>query len=394
MKSVGDISVEMICPQGRINDPDNCVESVFPYLMGVELEMEGVRVDGGPVVAVPMGWTTHVDASLRDGIEFVTNPPVAGAKLKRTINAFYAMNVTSNNSPRTSTHIHVNASNVTVDQLRTMFALSYILEPALFQIVGETRKYCGYCMPLTEMAPNRVKNLLISNKWAEVNAALGGRNEDKYYGFNVNSVRKHGTVEFRYFPGGPSKEELESWLHYCTAVKRLATSMSLADFIGLPDVDSLVAVLTQFFGDWAPKLIGAQGPIVMFDMLQELAGMFPDTERKVREDELVFISEPLLLAVKTLYFPKASPRSWEEFRKDCLHLKVMTNAAWWRAVNTARMNVVEEDAPPARPALNVWDEPARPARSPRVGMPVSYAQLVAAARDANRGLNLNNEENN
>lgn len=394
MKSVGGVTVDLICPQGRINDPDNCAESVFPYLMGVELEMEGVRVDGGPVGAVPPGWTTHVDASLRDGIEFVTSPPAAGAKLKRAVNAFYAMNVTSNNSPRTSTHIHVNASNVTVDQLRTMYALSYILEPALFQIVGETRKYCGYCMPLTEMAPNRVKNLLVSNKWAEVNSALGGRNEDKYYGFNVNSVRKHGTVEFRYFPGGPSKEELESWLHYCTAVKRLATSMSLADFIGLPDVDSLVAVLTQFFGDWAPKLIGAQGPIVMFDMLQELAGMFPDAERKVREDELVFISEPLLMVVKNLYFPKASPRSWEEFRKDCLHLKVMTNAAWWRAVNSARMNVVEEDAPPARPVLNVWDEAAREARREEVRIPMSYAQLVAAARVANRGQNLNNEENN
>src|SRR5690606_3282019 len=202
-----------------------------------------VRYPNGPTITY---WEAHEDQSLRDGIEYVTRGPLAGAKLVKAVDNFYRSGITYTNSPRTSTHIDVHVSDRTLDQPRTMFALSFILEPALFEVIGAARKYCGYCVPLSEMNPIRMKTILTSDKWMHFSDSMRGRNEEKYYGFNINSVVKHGTVEFRYFYGGPTKSELLSWLSYCTSTKKAAVSTSLDELLSIPDPDSLAKFLTKF----------------------------------------------------------------------------------------------------------------------------------------------------
>jgi hypothetical protein len=208
-----------------------------------------------------------------------------------------------------------------------MFTLSYILEDALFQIIGAGRKFSGYCMPLFEMPPHRVKTILCSDNTGNFNAAMGGHNVEKYYGFNINSIRKHGTVEFRYFYGGPSKEELISWLSYCTSIKRAAKNISLADLFAMPSPDALGTFITTFFGDWAARIIEVVGVQSLYDNLSNLSILFPDPERLVREDSLVFVSEDLLKAVQRCYFSQQPERA-EAFVERARRLQVMSRDTW------------------------------------------------------------------
>lgn len=312
-------------PRGQVEDNPAHASSNFPYLMGVELELERVK---NPAPHAPAGWEQHDDQSLRNGVEYVTAGPMSGLALKRAIATFYAAGITWANSPRTSTHIHVNASDMTVDQVRTMFTLSYILEDALFQIIGAGRKFSGYCMPLFEMPPHRIKSILCSESTGNFNAAMGGPNVDKYYGFNINSIRKHGTVEFRYFYGGPSKEELNSWLAYCTSIKRAAKNISLADLFALPTPEALGDFITTFFGDWSDRIIGVVGIQSLYDNLQSLSVLFPDPDRLVRDDALVFVTSDLLKAVSRCYFSE-SPERANAFVAKASKLQVMSRDTWY-----------------------------------------------------------------
>lgn len=325
MTALNATKLNQIIPMGAKEDPANAKNSRYPYLLGVELELENVRWDEDEV---PDGWVTHVDESLRNGIEFVFRSPKAGSDMLGVVDNFFAAGIKWNNSPRTSTHIHVNAGDLTVEQLRSMYVLTYIVEDALFQTIAKTRKYCGYCMSLYEMPPIRARNILGTLSPNTLVQSMGGPNAEKYYGFNINSARKHGTVEFRYFPGGPSKEELLGWINYCTDVKAIALKYSLDSILGIQDEQSLVNFLLENLGDWGRKFVDAVGPTALFDNLQEVVGLFPYEEEMNRQDNLIFVNPPLLKAVKDILFPK-SDVGYKFFEKEVKKLGVMTFESWW-----------------------------------------------------------------
>src|SRR4051812_4055593 len=100
-------------------------------LVGIEIEVEDL--EGDPTVVFPQ-WTVHADQSLRNGTEFVTSGPVGGKQLTTTLDKFFNAKFRYTMSPRTSVHIHVNASdNMTVDQFRNLFVIMYLIEPAVFR---------------------------------------------------------------------------------------------------------------------------------------------------------------------------------------------------------------------------------------------------------------------
>jgi hypothetical protein len=302
----------------------------FPFLLGVELELENVR--GGNAGVDMVGWTQHIDESLRNGIEYVTDAPMGGDKISAAIKSFYAKGLRYVGSPRTSTHIHVNAGDLTVRNVRTMFVVSYMLEDAMFRVLEAKRKFCGYCMPLTEMSPQRVRNFLASDSIDSFGRALAGPNAEKYYGFNAVSLKKHGTLEFRYFPGAPSQDELLSWMDYCTAVKRIGLTYSLDDLSGIQDADELSRWLELNLGKWGTKMLNAVGGESIFAALSEVLAFVPDVADAVaRRDELVFISPILIKYMGTSYCSSPEQRDWLVPKLEAL--QVMTANEWYETVN-------------------------------------------------------------
>lgn len=211
-------------------------------LMGVEIETEDFAYANEVAEELHDYWTTHHDGSLRNGTEWVTRYPFAGKALTTAINMFFAKRRAYNMSERTSTHIHINMTdeNLTLDQFRSLFCLAFIIDPAVFRIADENRKWCSYCCPLTDMSEERLSTLLSSDKKTRIMAAINGdKNEDKYYGFNVVSLRKHGTLEFRHFSCTQDKEQLESWIKLVQEIKKTGISFDnpkvMLEMMNTPD---------------------------------------------------------------------------------------------------------------------------------------------------------------
>lgn len=196
-------------------------------LMGIEIETEDFAYANDTAEELAEYWVTHHDGSLRNGTEWVTKYPFAGKELSAAIDAFFGKRRAYNMSERTSTHIHINMTDadLTLNQFRSLFCLAFIIDPAVFRIADENRKWCSYCCPLTDMSEERLGTLLSSDKKSRIMTAINGdKNEDKYYGFNVVSLRKHGTLEFRHFSCTQDKAQLETWIKLVQEIKKAGIS--------------------------------------------------------------------------------------------------------------------------------------------------------------------------
>lgn len=200
--------------------------------MGIEIEVEDCDDLPDEDNLLWQYWNVVSDGSLRNGREFVFSGPHAGVSLYEAIRSFFAAKLQYNHSPRTSTHIHINASDgMTVENLRVLIAMMYLIEPAVFRWADEDRKWCSYCQPLTDMGPERFATIITEDSdIAQLTAAISPSNHhDRYYGLNIKSFGKHGTVEYRYFPCATSEETLTQWVRFVMMTKKAACAFSSVD---------------------------------------------------------------------------------------------------------------------------------------------------------------------
>lgn len=256
------------------HDPD----SSWPLpseLIGIEIEVEELQLTSAMRSSIQQFWTTHSDGSLRDGTEFVLAAPTGGRQLTQAIDAFFDSGVRYVTNPRTSIHVHINSSdNMTVDHFRNMFTLMYLIEPAVFRWADENRKWCGYCQPLTDLAPARIINIMndARDSGRFVRAVRGDANHDRYYGFNVAAYHRHGTVEFRYFPCTTEKQRMIEWVKFCMYVKKAARRHdSPEDILNLLNTENgVISFINEWFGDVASSLLRN---LDMADCLQRVKEM-------------------------------------------------------------------------------------------------------------------------
>ncbi len=302
------------------------------HLLGVELELENVTTPGGGSVydddldfqpsedydgdwddleyeeqdriredwyarnssGCPAGWTLHSDASLRNGIEFVTSPPIAGTDMEDRIDAFYDKPLNYDGGPRTSTHIHVDVLNDNPIMLQSLVMLVYTIEDALYNAVDEGRKWAGYSMALAEMPTIRLRNLLNPpNQTQFVRAINVSQNRERYYGLNFN-VARHGTVEFRYFPGAPSKQELTEWVDLVVLLKNTALAYNPEQLMTICNNPStLEAFLLRNLSYWGNRFISNVGSEHLFRMFEEVSAFRSDESNPERPSSIVKIQAPL-----------------------------------------------------------------------------------------------------
>jgi hypothetical protein len=275
--------------------PESHKNHKWPEFMGIELELEGIRADEAPSIG---GWVIHDDGSLRGGVEYVTAGPFSGPDLEKAIDHFYDRKLIYTKGPRTSTHIHLNMTESTDTILRSMFVLMYMIEDGIYNAVEENRKWAGYSVALSEMGTDRIRGILNPgfNATQFVNSVSPNRNAERYYGFNT-ILRRHGTVEFRYFPGGPTKEELHKWLDLVVLVKKIATKYTVDDYIAkLETPDAIMKFMTEEFGEWGYTLTNAFSPDRMLDRLHEVLPLYSDVDTRMNFQK-VYALNPLYVAL-------------------------------------------------------------------------------------------------
>lgn len=313
---------EMIGKKEKSFKPDG---SRWPQLIGIELELE--NVDNVP--AIPY-WDVKPDNSLRNGVEYVLDNPYGGPTLESAVDSYYKANVQANNSARTSTHVHINVLDTEFDAVRAMIMIVYMIEEALYNVVEGDRKWAGYSMPLSEMNSTRLRTVL-SAPWPEYgNKILSNlaptKNQERYYGFNFAAAKKYGTVEFRYFPGGPTREELESWIDLIVAIKQAALTVgSPAALIDrLNNDQNVVEFLDEFLpGSWSNILLKQASADSMLEKFNEVAALCTDFVMD-RRDAMVFITPSLMKFIGTKVLVKEGLTYLEKLRP----LGVLTADEW------------------------------------------------------------------
>lgn len=194
-----------------------------PDSYGLEIEAEGVPAGGLDWLRVLPGvWATHVDNSLRDGIEFVSNGPRAFEDLPADIEALNGACKTLGFVPvfgfRTSLHVHMNASDLTVRQLMNLFTLYTIFEVPLVMMGGEERRGNVHCLTVHDTAGviESLRDFLLGRT---AFSQLLSR-ERRYAAFNWASLQAHNTIEFRSHRGTSDVKTIMAWvtvLHHLRA---------------------------------------------------------------------------------------------------------------------------------------------------------------------------------
>lgn len=232
--------------------------------VGVEIEAEGLSYNmGGRPVSLgdvspflqEAGWDIATDGSLRnDGREFKFSAPMLGLDLQRALDVFYE-HVQFEESPRAGIHIHVDWTVVEdADSVNTLLAVLYCLEPAMFEVIGRGRKDCVYCKPLVAATTEELLKMFTMDfenaKETFLDGAISRRTTDlRYFGANLISLSKFGTVEFRYFPSVCDKAKMEEWL-YLVQLLRLCAVESKLTPIEVFRIMSTPAGVNDFVNKW------------------------------------------------------------------------------------------------------------------------------------------------
>ena len=244
------------------------------FMLGMEFELEEVGMEDDDVVEAPSGYDVHSDASLRRGLEYVFDEPAAGDQILQRIGAMadFLHDRDYSTSERTSTHIHLNMRDqgATVEKARCMFGLVYLIEPAIFRFADENRKWCGYCQPLTDMPQQRIGDIISGQDDLFLSGANGQQHTDKYFGLNLKSLSRHGTIEFRYFPGWSGYEDALAWVNLVMEIREAVTCFSsLADMLS---VASSAPALRAILAEAMPKSYAALSGLVEDVEIERRAG--------------------------------------------------------------------------------------------------------------------------
>lgn len=306
------------------------------YIFGIEVEVEGIHKINTPTYK--SYWKTTADNSLRNnGIEFVSLPikanQIEGALIQLHNKVKHERNV-PDFSERTSTHVHMNVRDLTIEQIYNLVLIYTSVENILFNWVGHNRDKNIFCIKLSDTNYfDNVSNLLYYTK--EII-----RNWNKYTALNLQPISSKGTVEFRHLFGTWDKEIILLWINFLSCIKTYAKKTSRKDLeeeIKALNTNSLYEeYLYSIFGSYTKYLNISYSP--------------KQTLASILEDSITFIK---LCIIKS---NKKSRIDWDNFALTPLTPQVenrplRTIAERWADMQNHRIQPTEQRE------VNTWEEP-------------------------------------
>lgn len=219
--------------------------------IGVEFEVEAVR---GELFSATLGTflTTVPDNSLRNnGIEFVS-VPIQAKDVGKMAEAFLRiMRINEqNHSDRTSTHVHVNVGDFTVEQLLCLCLMYSVFERLLFKYVGQDRENSIFCVPwyASGYSSAKARDIITNMK------ARKATRWEKYTSLNLAPIADKQTVEFRHLYGVSSELQLVNWVNIILSLinkARTTPMVALQDIlVDLNTTSNYVHFATEVFGEY------------------------------------------------------------------------------------------------------------------------------------------------
>jgi hypothetical protein len=215
-------------PGFRMNKP--IVTNGHIGKIGLELEIEGNKLptDGHlEKIKAPKTnsqWFGVADGSLRgEAKEYIFSVPVLPEELSDMLNGlwgvFNELSSKINNSNRCSTHVHINMSGKTINQLTSIIVLWSIFEDYLIRWCGEERSSNHFCLGTKDTAS-------VVSAWRKVLADGQFRFQDgiKYSALNVSTINSKGSFEFRCGAASNSPDIPEIWAKFLYTLTEYAST--------------------------------------------------------------------------------------------------------------------------------------------------------------------------
>lgn len=216
-------------------------------VMGLEIETENCKHNQNRYMDMltPLGWTVTVDGSLRGerAFEFISLP-MQHTHLVPKLQEFFGLTgfTDQNYTDRCSVHVHVNCTNLTIDQLSTFCLVYSIFEEVLFEFVGNNRDSNIYCIPWNQC---RYNQKLVTNLQEHLNVVP--RQWQKYTAVNLVPLSNIGTVEFRHMHGTANVGKLTQWLSVIGALFEYSVTNNFNDVFETVKMINTISNYEQFF---------------------------------------------------------------------------------------------------------------------------------------------------
>lgn len=192
------------------------------FVFGIELEVENI-LDHMNQPKYYNYWSATNDASLRNhGVEFVSHPMKA-FQIEKALRQIKELNTNYEPvfSERTSTHVHMNARDLTLNQILALTLVYASVEKLLYNWVGHNRDKNIFCVPLYNTNYLQYFSTIVEHPnnlqftWM------------KYAGYNLLPLRSKGTVEFRHLYGTWDTETILQWINFLSCMKVYVKQNSL-----------------------------------------------------------------------------------------------------------------------------------------------------------------------
>lgn len=224
--------------------------------------------DGSP-------WRVVYDGSLSAGFEAVSPPTRSTHEVWKACRLLREAGAVVNT--QCGTHVHVDATGMSVGQGRTLAKLWVRFEPVLDRLVSASRRRNRWCQSNRQyaMGGGRPNSGTFAHAWERIEGARDLRRlstamgSERYYKLNFRAFWQHGTVEFRMHGGTLNGAKLARWIATCVGMVEYAMA---TPHTNVPQTDGTLDELLELVGDALPSVFGGS--------VQE-----PTTQRVLREVE-------------------------------------------------------------------------------------------------------------
>lgn len=258
---------EIFSMDAPVNPHNPSDEFISNCLIGVEHELEGAR--GTDFEQNFSAWNAIRDGSLRDsGIEYVLKAPLAGEALSEAINLLGGYvggrrNICVNE--RTSTHIHMDARDMTPRQLLTFCVVYTTFEQAIFSMCDASRIENNFCVPVRKNA-GVIHRLSQLSKNIDSSRAVENLASDnyRYAALNMAALRRFGSLEFRMRESLIDPSALKDWINIFLSIKEFSLANGndpIQETLGRLSSLSPAVVSKFIFGEKLTALLGADGSL-------------------------------------------------------------------------------------------------------------------------------------
>lgn len=185
-------------------------------------------------------WTVKTDSSIKArggnrGFE-VVSPPLRGKRgeneLRKVLKVLNALNCNVNRT--CGTHVHVGASDLSVDGIKRVVRAYYAGQQELNIMFPESRRHNRYANEWSSYAMNDLERFQTVRDMAYT---------DRYRTVNLKPYARIGTIEFRQHNGTLNANKIMSWVDFCRKLVEASGKSQVGLSTNYVELDSLLTAV-------------------------------------------------------------------------------------------------------------------------------------------------------